>query len=164
MATTHKLIQTVTLTGTQTGLEFSSIPQTYTDLLIVASMRLSYDSINFALRFNGSSSNFTSRQLYGNGSSAGGNNGSTSDYTYGASNSSAYTANTFSNVQIYIPNYATSNYKPFSMESVNENNATTAYQSITAGYWLNTAAITSVTLYESFVQYSSASLYGIKSS
>ena len=54
-----------------------------------------------------------------------------------------------------------------SADGVMENNATEAYQNLVAGLWSNTSAITSLTLAKStgnFVQYSSASLYGIKNS
>ena len=60
--------------------------------------------------------------------------------------------------------------KTYSVESVSENNASSGgtYQILTAGYWGNTSAITVVTLAmlfgSNYVQYSSASLYGIKNS
>jgi hypothetical protein len=57
----------------------------------------------------------------------------------------AVTANTFGNIQIYFPNYAGSTNKSYSVDSVTENNETVAYQTILAGLWSNTAAITTAT-------------------
>jgi hypothetical protein len=65
---------------------------------------------------------------------------------------------------MYIPNYASSNYKSFSIDSVTENNGTVAYQIMHAGVWSNTAAITSLTITAAggnLAQYSTATLYGV---
>jgi hypothetical protein len=80
---------------------------------------------------------------------------------------SSFTASTFANNEVTIPNYTSSNFKSYSVDSVTENNATQAYAIFVAGLWSNTAAITSITLGLSsanFVQYSTAYLYGIKNS
>jgi hypothetical protein len=76
----------------------------------------------------------------------------------------SYTANTFSNGAVYIPNYAGSAHKSVSWDYVTENNSTTADQMILAGVWADTAAITSITLALPsgvFTQHSTASLYTI---
>ena len=83
------------------------------------------------------------------------------------SNEGTYTANTFSNFSTYIPNYAGSNNKSYSVDGVTENNATASYQIMYAGLWSNTAAINQITLVPdtlNFVQYTTATLYGIKNS
>ncbi len=72
--------------------------------------------------------------------------------------------NTFANGEIYIPNYTASVNKSVSIDSVTENNATSAIAALDAGLWANTAAITSINLNGNngnFVQYSTAYLYGI---
>jgi hypothetical protein len=77
---------------------------------------------------------------------------------------SNWTANTFSNGEIYIPNYAGSNYKSWSSDAVTENNATSADMSLVAGLTSITAAITSITIAGAagnLVQYSTAYLYGV---
>ena len=80
------------------------------------------------------------------------------------------TPNTFSNGEMYVPNYAGSTQKSASLDSVAENNASTAYMAMQAGLWTGTAAITSIALTPdtstspSFSQYSTATLYGIKNS
>ena len=167
MATYIQIGSTVTVgSGGASYIEFTSIPSTYTDLVIKASLRsdrgLQYDSTT--ITFNGSSSNYTQRMVYGDGSTAGSLNSAAITFFY-ATGSTA-TASTFGNGEIYIPNYAGSTYKSVSMDSVSENNATTALAALNAGLWSDTSAITSIRLTVGggtlLTQYSSASLYGIK--
>lgn len=169
MANTYEAIATVTVgAGGAASIDFTSIPQTYTDLVIVASMRKTGAVIygNVYLKLNSSSANFTSRWIQGNGASASSFSRTDNIIAEGVGNNA--TASTFGNFQIYIPNYTSSNYKSFSVDSVGENNATTAYADLVAGLWSNTAAITSLSLDDGggadFAQYSTATLYGIKNS
>ena len=120
------------------------------------------------LQFNAATTNYSDRSLTGNGSTAS-SGSSTSTYIYGGIIPSATaTASTFGNISYYVPNYAGSNYKSLSMDSVAENNTTTAYAILEAGLWSNSSAITSIKISSenaaNFVQYSTATLYGIKSS
>jgi len=129
MAVTHKLIQTVSVTAGagQASIEFTSIPQTYTDLLLLVSFRTSYAAVSddMSLFFNNVTTNRTARFVYGTGSSA----LSTVVNDDGAFVvSDTATANVFGNGSIYIANYTSANFKPFSTDFVGENNATTAYQ------------------------------------
>jgi hypothetical protein len=164
MATCVK-IQTVTVgSGGASSISFSSIPQTYTDLKIVYSLRCTTANVNSNISFNGSTSNVSWKQLYGNGASVGSNSGTTV-YLGPVMSASTDTANTFGSSEIYIPNYISANNKSFSIDGVTENNSATAYQTMWAGLWSNTAAITSVSVAPSdggnFAQYSTATLYGI---
>lgn len=149
---------------------FSSIPQTYTDLLIKISARsdrAATPNDYFKLKINSSSSSYNDKSLYGNGSGlqAEINNSTTYGFMF-IINAAGTTSNTFSNTEIYIPNYTGNEYKPFSSESVAETNGTTAITALNANLWSNTSPITSITLEPSpgpnFVQYSSATLYGIR--
>ena len=81
-------------------------------------------------------------------------------------NAANSTADTFTNFEIYIPGYASSTYKNFSIDSAQETNATTAYTELWAMLWSNSAAITSITLNSdaNWVSGSSFYLYGIKNS
>lgn len=139
-----------------------TIPQTYTDLKIVASVRGTASTVNqsYTVTFNGSSTTgLTMKRVYGNGASA----ASDSNTTLEGVGSTA-TASTFSNDEIYIPNYAGSNNKSFSVDNVGENNATTAYALLQAGLRSNTDAITSIVLTSSagnFAEGSTFYLYGI---
>lgn len=166
----YNLIATTTVgSGGAASIDFTGIPQTYTDLLVVCSLRGNRADVNseIIVRFNGSTTSFSNRILYGTGASASSASNQAWDMLpTGNSN----TASVFGSASIYVPNYAGSTYKSFSIDSVNESNATTAYQVLTAGLWSNTAAITTVTLGVNtsnttlINQYSSASLYGIKNS
>jgi len=175
MANTYILIEAKTLGSAVASVTFSSIPSTYTDLLLKASTRQSGDADGYqmGIRFNGSSvSEYSRKVIYGYGSAVSNGSGSSESFARIAfAQSSTYTANTFNNFEIYIPNYTSSNYKSFSSDAVSENNATGVYaQALYAGLWSNNAAITSVTLSEyagsgtDFVQYSTFYLYGIKNS
>lgn len=164
MATYTEIASVTVGSGGAASMSFSSIPSTYTDLKIVVSARNSGADNTAALSFNGSTSNFSSKVLYGSGSSAASLSDTTST-VYSMEVSSSYTSSTFSNAEIYIPNYAGSTYKSFSLDSTTENNATVSYAILQAGLWSQTAAITSIGIAcnsGNFVQYSTAYLYGIK--
>lgn len=160
------LIQTVTVgAGGAASIEFGTggtIPQTYTDLLIVTSLRNASNE-DVGIKLNGSTANFTNRYLFGNGSST--SSGTVYGNLAAVAPDSTYTANTFSNGAIYIANYRTSNNKSALVETVSENNATRGIQLLNAMLWSQTPAITSISLYQlntaNLAQYSSASLYGI---
>lgn len=169
MATTFVKIATVTVgAGGAASMDFSSIPSTYTDLIIKMSARVSTGGANnddTTLKFNNLSTSFSGRFLAGTGSS-------TASSTWasgwgGYANGSASTASTFANSEMYIPNYTSSANKSFSIDAVTENNATQSYTNLTAELWSNTAAINQVTITAGsgvFVQYSTATLYGISKS
>lgn len=169
MANTFELISSVTVgSGGAASIDFTSIPSTYTDLCVkwsVKTNRASAQSDGVVLKLNGVTTSFTYRNVYGQGSSP----GSVTDAAfYGGATASTATASTFSNCELYIPNYAGSTYKSISADATQENNggANTAWMSFTATLWSNTAAITSVGLLPwlgtSFDQYSTAYLYGVK--
>ena len=174
MANTYTLISSQTLSASASSVSFNSIPATYTDLLLRCSTRSDYATVPLlgALRFNNDTgNNYSNRQIYwDNGSNALSSSNTANNFVYSiASPSSGVTANTFSNNDIYIPNYASSNYKSFSNDGVAENNATTPiYMVMLAGLWSNTSAITSITAFPgggaNFISGSTFYLYGIKNS
>ena len=142
---TMKLIQTQTLATAAASITFTSIPQDGTDLVILVSARtdrsLGVDSIN--ANINGSSADFTNRQLIGDGGVASSNTVTNPAIALAAD--SLNTASTFGNSVAYITNYTGSTFKSISADAVTENNAAGAYQNIRAVLWSNTAAITSIT-------------------
>jgi len=168
MANTFVKIASVTVgVGGAASIDFTSIPQTYTDLKVVLSARTDYaitwNLINF--NFNSSTTGYTARQVFGTGSAAGSNSLSVSVGSYMPGTS--MTSSVFGNSETYIPNYTSSQYKAFSWDAVVENNGTSGLQSLGASLWSNTAAITSISVvpeFGNFIQYSTATLYGIKSS
>jgi len=159
----------VVSSGGASSITFSSIPQTYTDLKLVISARntdTGGGAIN--LTFNGDSgSNYNLVRLINSNGSLGSGSGSTNTLYWIDSND--WTANTFGSMELYIPNYTSSNKKSVSVDAVAENNSSSAYlQALTALLWNNTSAITSIGCASagstSFMQYSSFYLYGIKNS
>jgi hypothetical protein len=160
-----KIATIIVPSGGQTTLDFQSIPQTFTDLMVVASIRNSSTYEHVLIGLNGSTSNFSGRYLTAYGSS--GQTGSSTYARYlGNTSRAGYTANTFGSTSIYIPNYTSSNYKSISAESISENNDTANWANvITANLWSQTAAITSLQLTNesaaTILEFSSATLYGI---
>jgi hypothetical protein len=168
MPLTYTLIASNTVgSGGTASITFSSIPSTYTDLVLLMSLRQSGAGNNVRYSINGTTTGYSERLLYGSGSSAGSISGSTTYFEFVYTNGSGETANSFGNLQVYIPNYAGSQNKSISVDSVYENNSAGATQALTAQLWSNTAAITSMTITPSttnWLQYSTAYLYGIKNS
>ena len=168
MATYIKIASNTVGSGGAASVTFSSIPATYTDLLVKISARQNVGYANAYLQFNGSSAaSYSFRRIFGTGSacSSYGLTGQTSADIFASVDRSTFTASTFSNAEIYIPNYRSANNKSFSIDAVNENNATAADASLGADLWSDTAAITSITLLPdtgaNYVQYSTFTLYGI---
>jgi hypothetical protein len=171
MANTFELIasSTVGVLGA-TSIDFTSIPSTYTDLCLKVSTRHNGASTANAMlmTFNSNTTGYTARFIEGAGSGTPSSSSVSARYG-GLDVGASATSSTFSNTEIYIPNYAGSTNKSYSVDSVAENNATVGIQWLLAGLWSNTAAITSITLQpdnalRSYVQFSTAYLYGIKSS
>jgi hypothetical protein len=173
MATTYEAIATVTVgSGGASSIEFTSIPATYTDLLVKVSLRdTRTDSpvTDTLLTFNNSSSGYSVRGLYSNVSTVGSFSSSGAAYIAGTYENTSQTGNasTFSNSEYYIPNYTSSNNKSVSIDGVTEKNVSSdIYMSLVAGLWSNSSTITSIKLVPmyslSYVQYSTAYLYGIK--
>ena len=172
MALTYDAIATVTVgSGGASSIEFTSIPGTYTDLLVKLSARSTRNvflASGVDITFNGSSSGYAIRDLTKqSGSVASYTESGQAQASIGWVSQDTDTANTFGTGEIYIPNYAGSNNKSFSVEMVQENNSTDQYMALVAGLWSNTSAITSLKLRIftgsfNFKQYSTATLYGIK--
>jgi hypothetical protein len=173
MATTYTLISSVTVgSGGAATINFTSIPATYTDLLIKLSSRSDRSGNTSAdqyIQFNSNTSAVYSMiRLMGNGSSPSSDSSSGATGAFvGDATAATATASTFANTEIYIPNYTSSNAKSISTDSVTENNATEAYQIFNASLWnpATQAAITSLLIgtvtSNNFVQYTTAYLYGI---
>ena len=167
MANTFELIASSTAgSGGVSSFDFTSIPSTYTDLCIKFSVRNTSTTTWGTLTLNGSSSNWSLMNLYGDGTGTGTQNQSVNTFTVIQTNTND-TSNTFTNSELYIPNYTNSTYKSIQSDQNKENNATGAYIWLHGMLWSNTAAINQVTLNavaNNFAQYSTAYLFGIKSS
>jgi hypothetical protein len=155
------LVESVTVgSGGASSISFTSIPQDGTDLVLLISSRASINNRDGKVALN-TGGTYTRRRLQGGGE------GVFSDPTSAdfQTATSSFTANTFGNASIYIPNYASSAAKSFSSDSVTENNETTAHQALIAVSWSETAAVTTVTVSHStsFVENTTAFLYKITS-
>lgn len=162
---------TVTSAGGQRHIEFTNIPSTFDDLLLVMSLRNNRSgqvTQEALITFNGSATGYSERYIRGNGSTAISGTGSGTSFSISGFPAASATASTFGSAQLYIPNYAGSTNKSVSAEFMTENNATEAYIYANAMLWSNTAAITSINIDAGasylWVQYSSATLYGIRKS
>jgi hypothetical protein len=167
MPANYVLLERIELNATAASVTFSNIPQSgYTDLKIVVSARTDVSQASngllFDVRPNGSSANMTRRSLFGDGTSTYSSLGS--DGYNNLTTPSNFTANGFSNTEIYIPNYTGNTNKSISQDTVTENNATLSYALLGAMLWSNTAAITSLLFVPqggNFVANSTFSLYGL---
>jgi curved DNA-binding protein CbpA len=156
-----QVIQHQELTGSQSAITFSSIPQTFTDLFVQLSVRSSNADDNLYFKFNNTTSNTSWRNLLGYGTGVLSQSGSGYLLVGGVRSN---TASTFTNMGVYIPNYANGNAKTASVDSTSEENGSTGYQFIVANLWNDTTAINRIDFYlqgGSLQQYSSATLYGV---
>jgi len=166
---TYTLIDSEVLTSSAASVTFSSIPATYTDLVLRYSVRADNASAvnNLRLQFNSdTSTNYSETFVRGNGATAASSRTTSAvELVEGlVIDGDTSTANTFSSNEIYIPSYTVSQNKPISMQAVQEDNSTTGRFYASAGLWRNTAAITSLYLYVNSGNIKSGSsfyLYGI---
>jgi len=167
MANTFIKIASVTVgSGGTSSIDFSNIPNTYTDLMLKISGRLTVNDNYYSMKINGALVNFSNRALRGSGSSVVTENW-VDNYNIIAQRNDQ-TANTFGSSEVYIANYTGSAFKSLVIDSVTENNATSVFTFQNASQWSSTAAITELGIRPigggSIAQYSTASLYGIKNS
>ena len=163
-----ELIESVTVgSGGASSIEFTSIPQDGTDLVLVMSARTTKTTRdNNRMTFNNTTTGYSERLLFGSGSSVSSVTAASTSIQYTFANGTNTTANTFGNDSIYISNYTSATNKSVSIDAALENNDTTSnFLSIDAATWANTAAITSIkfTPENSYVEHSTASLYKITS-
>ncbi len=171
MANTYFAIATVTVgSGGANAIEFTSIPQTYTDLNIKMSPRATGSAVNwnYKITFNGASSGYSSKIMYGDGTGVTQFNGNAAFFDGIYMSAATATANSFGTADLYLPNYTGSNNKSISTESSATSNNTPTLGSQQAGLYSSSSAITSIKIQAEGVsdlaQYSTATLYGIKNS
>jgi hypothetical protein len=170
----YTLIASTTLSSNTAPITFSSIPQTFKDLVFLVNARGTAGTYDyFATYFNGDTgANYNGNLLFSSGSATpaagGGSPSATPDNGNMVPRIPAVGINTssFSNTKVYVPNYAGSGQKSYAVESLALQNTTSCYIAFQGSFWSSTAAITSV----SFKPYSTGSfttgstffLYGIK--
>ena len=164
---TYTLISSNVLSSSAASVTFSSIPATYTDLVVRFSARSdSSNQINLTVNGTSGGTAYSWTRLRGNGSTAASNN-SSSDSSFGLPGSSvetSATANTFSSGEVYIPAYTASQNKPMGSFNTQEDNSSTSFINVNAGLYSSSTAISEVKLAitaGNFVSGSSFYLYGI---
>jgi hypothetical protein len=168
MPATYEPIATTSLVSNGTFL-FSSIPQTYTDLVVSGNVRgVNGGTVEYLLmKFNGSSTGHSFTQFVGDGASAVSNRntpGSISPGFFYCGLMAGGTANASlqSTVQMHINNYSnTTSNKTALIQMAGDANGSGSMVNI-VGSFASTAAITSIQIQGSNGTVGSLTLYGIK--
>jgi len=168
---TMTLIETKTLGTATAAIEFTSIPQTFTDLCVKISGRASgtggaRDDLRITINAD-TGSNYAYRRLIGYDSNqvlGEGSSGTPAGIQVFPITANGGTSNTFSNNEIYFPNYTSATTKGFSGDSTAENNSSSSWiLGIFAFRYTTTSPITSIRFAPNsdFMVGSTISLYGI---
>jgi hypothetical protein len=165
VAKTYEAIATNTVSGSTTSsVTFSSIPATWTDLLLVGDLKGKNQTLLPSIRLNGDTgTNYSTTKLHGNGASAA-SNSSGANAPYMLEPSVAVVISTAAPALFYacIMSYANTsvNKTGLAMHSAPE---TGVERSV--GMWRSTNAVTSLTIHMisgTLAANSTFSLYGIK--
>jgi hypothetical protein len=157
---TYTPIATYTATGTPTSYTFSSIPGTYTDLVIVIDGYMATGSGAYiAVQFNGDTgSNYSTTDLSGNGSTA-----QSAQFTSQTSGIIGAFYLSQANIICSIQNYSnTTTYKT----AISRSNASSNNTRADVNLWRSTSAITSVKVLaqtDTIANGTTLTLYGIAS-
>jgi len=162
MPRTYEPIATQTLGSDTATVTFSSIPQTYTDLILVMNTKYTIAGDNYiGLQYNSdTASNYSNTYILGNGTSAssGRSTSQTSARVGNGTNSTSY----YSTLTCSVMNYANATTNKTAIaRSSDAGSYATSYVSL----WRNTAAITSILILgdaKTFASGSTFTLYGIK--
>jgi hypothetical protein len=161
MAATYTPIASITLGANASSVTFSSIPQTYTDLVLVMNGAGLIATQNSQVQFNSDTgTNYSYTAIYGTGSVAGSARG-----TNATNGGSCSLSNGQAVIIYHFLNYSnTTTYKTFIGRG--NNPSTTSEVDIRASLWRSTSAITSIVLGQSgsgggFASGFTFNLYGI---
>ena len=165
MATTYEPIATTTLGSAASSITFSSIPSTYTDLRVVLVAQGNGANVDAQIQFNSDTgTNYSSTQLYGNGTSAASTRYTSGTFIY-ADAGAVYSAN-FCLYTIDVFSYAGSTYKTCLISENGDKNGSGIVSS-SVGLWRSTSAINTLKIQtgsaNTYVAGTTATLYGIKS-
>jgi hypothetical protein len=162
----YQSIATVTVgSGGQANIEFTSIPSTYKHLQIRLSAQgtAGYD-VNLRLNSD-TGSNYAFHYLNGQGASAGTGAGTSTAYINFSNNFLQGATIPAVGIMDILDYASTSKYKTTRALAGSDANGS-GWLQLGSGLWQNTAAITTIQLYpassQTFSQYTSAALYGIK--
>ena len=159
MPATYEPISTQTLGSAAASVTFSSIPGTYTDLVLITAGKFSANESSYKIQVNSDTgTNYSNTFLYGDGTSA-----ASGRFTNGTFFLSARSSTDEGNGITQFQNYSnTTTYK-----TVLSRGNSTAITIAIVGLWRNTAAISSMVITSETAANLSAgstfTLYGIKS-
>ena len=164
MPKTYEAIATQTLGSTAASVTFSSIPSTYTDLVLVCNLGSTVAGQAIIMRANGDSgSNYSFRTIRGNGSTVIGEQQSNQTQVRISVAVDTSTAAGNQNIITNIMNYSnTSTFKTFFGRA---NNADVNGTEVNVSMWRSTTAINQLLVGltgSTFVAGSTFTLYGIK--
>lgn len=157
MAFTYSKLAEVTLGSSAAFIELNNIPQNYNDICVLYSLRGNTIQ-GVYLQFNSSTNNFTGIYLYSDATNV--SSASLARYAGSINNS----ASTFTNGCLYIPNYAGTNNKSFSIDEVYDQPTSAGNLNFISGLWSSPSAISSIKIEaaNSLTQNSTIYLYGVK--
>lgn len=143
MATTYTPIATQTITTAVSNITFSSIPNTYTDLVIIGSAQTTVNGTSaIIMKFNSSPTPLWSlTNMQGNGTSATSGRSSTQDAYFYGGNCAASGTSAFSTWQANIFNYANTSIGTTAITRVGIASDLTKN---VVGYWATTDAVSSI--------------------
>ena len=166
---TYTPIGTTTLSTASTTVTFSSIPQTYTDLVLVGNFATNVAGAQTIYYYNGVTTGtpYSTTEIYGTGSNP------VTSYRFTSQNQIWFTSGVGSgatlgqtNATIHIMNYANTTTNKTSLHRQNSLSGTYPGTVAGVGLWRSTSAITSVTIKgdtgsTTFSPGSTFTLYGI---
>jgi hypothetical protein len=156
---TYEAIATQTLGSNSASVTFSSIPGTYTDLVLVLNTITSTSSEYMTVTINSDTgSNYSRTNVSGNGTSA--TSGRASNETVGYIAVETYGTNSlkFNSITHFLNYSNTTTNKTFLTRANHADLGTDAV----VGLWRSTSAINSIKVNSNFATGSTFSLYGIK--
>lgn len=168
MAYTYEAIATNTLSSPAASFNFTSIPSTYTDLILVIRYAGANNDQNSLLRFNGDSgSNYSRTFILGGSAGSGSGRGSNQTFIQMVTNYGAGTSLNSGNQHIIqIMNYAnTTTYKTMLDRTNAQNDSGSGEVMGLVGLWRSTSAVNQITYSQgsgNLITGSTATLYGIK--
>lgn len=151
MPSTYVSIGTTSLTSTTDTVTFSSIPNTYTDLVLIAQVSTAHSNngARLYMQFNTdtstSNTNYSNHFMRGDGTTASASKDTGQPHiAYGQAGNST---DNFNTMIVNIMNYSNSStYKTILSKSANTSTEANGSLRWTAGMWQNTNAITTITL------------------
>ena len=164
-------IQSLSGTGSSGTITFTNIPQNFTHLQVRATTRQAGVASQIYTRLNGDAgSNYASHYMYGTGGTA--NAGSigapTTVHTIGSTPSSTELANVHAGLIVDVLDYTNTNKNKTlkGFLGLETNSSTERQVWVTSSVWMNTSAVTSLTIVANtnYTTSSKFDLYGIVSS